>query len=76
MENTYTISQAAKILNRTFKCPTCKEEIDRDYNASLNLYRLGYNQIYACGQITSMDKNVSELDETRNNKMKNNTFFH
>lgn len=62
-----SIHKKLKLSDRTFKCPICKEEIDRDYNAALNLYRLGYNQIYACGQITSGNI-LSELDETRNNE--------
>ena len=46
--------------DRIFKCDCCGVEIDRDLNASLRLKkapdevvinRVGYTQIYACGQV-------------------------
>ena len=45
---------------RIFSCENCGIEIDRDLNAAINLSRLGYSRIYACGHGTSTSS-VSEL---------------
>jgi putative transposase len=62
-----------KLSDRIFKCNECNFEIDRDLNASLNLYTLGLREINACGHRTStLDKKskASKMAETRNNQCK------
>lgn len=44
---------------RIYKCEKCGLEIDRDYNATLNLCRLGYSQTYDCGQEGSGTADIS-----------------
>lgn len=39
------IKQDLKLSDRIYKCDVCKNEIDRDYNASLNLERLALKKI-------------------------------
>ena len=48
------IKRNLKLRDRVFNCSRCGSAIDRDYNASLNLYRLGCSTassagIYVCG---------------------------
>lgn len=40
-----SIKQDLKLSDRIYKCDVCKNEIDRDYNASLNLERLALKKI-------------------------------
>lgn len=54
--------------DRVFLCESCGLEIDRDLNAAMNLSRLGYSRIDACGHETSADSMLelaSFVDETR-----------
>ncbi|EAJ6683935.1 transposase, partial [Campylobacter coli] len=39
------IKQDLKLSDRIYKCDVCKNEIDRDYNASLNLEKLALKKI-------------------------------
>lgn len=62
------VKQTLKLTERVFVCNECGLEIDRDYNASLNLYRLGCSTtmpvgINACGV----------LDQTKVAKAKSGT---
>ena len=50
------IKRDLKLRDRIFNCNQCGSAIDRDYNASLNLYRLGCSTassagIYVCGAL-------------------------
>ena len=50
------IKRTLKLRDRVFNCSRCGSVIDRDYNASLNLYRLGCSTassagIYVCGAL-------------------------
>lgn len=47
--NCGTIKQDLKLKDRVFECNSCRLEIDRDYNASLNLYRLGCSTVSSTG---------------------------
>jgi putative transposase len=38
------------LADRTYECLSCGSKLDRDFNASLNLYTLGLREINACGQ--------------------------
>ena len=51
-----TIKRNLKLRDRIFNCNQCGSAIDRDYNASINLYRLGCSTassagIYVCGAL-------------------------
>ena len=35
------IKEDLSLKDRLFDCPNCKAKLDRDYNASLNIYRVG-----------------------------------
>ncbi|WP_210671073.1 RNA-guided endonuclease InsQ/TnpB family protein, partial [Helicobacter cinaedi] len=35
------IKEDLSLKDRIFDCPNCKTKLDRDYNASLNIYRVG-----------------------------------
>ena len=35
------IKEDLSLKDRIFDCPNCKAKLDRDYNASLNIYRVG-----------------------------------
>lgn len=35
------IKQDLSLKDRTFECPNCEAKLDRDYNASVNIYRVG-----------------------------------
>ncbi|WP_258436605.1 transposase [Helicobacter monodelphidis] len=35
------INNDLSLKDRIFQCPSCDIKIDRDYNASLNIYRVG-----------------------------------
>ena len=50
------IKRNLRLRDRIFNCNQCGSVIDRDYNASLNLYQLGYSTassagIYVCGAL-------------------------
>ena len=47
--NCGTVKQTLKLTERVFVCNECGLEIDRDYNASLNLYHLGDNTVSSTG---------------------------
>ena len=47
--NCGTVKQDLKLKDRVFKCNSCELEIDRDYNASLNLFRLGLHTASSAG---------------------------
>ena len=34
---------------RTYKCPVCDLDMDRDLNAAINIHRAGLARIHACG---------------------------
>ena len=36
----YQIKEDLSLKDRIFDCPNCKAKLDRDYNASLNIYRI------------------------------------
>ena len=62
------VNKNLTLKDRVFICIVCNSEMDRDLNASINLSRLGYSQIDACGHITSTDSildSASCVDETR-----------
>ena len=44
-----SIKSDLKLKDRVFKCSSCGLEIDRDLNASLNLYRLGSSTVSSTG---------------------------
>lgn len=72
--------QDLKLHDRIFKCDDCGFQIDRDLNASLNLYTLGLREIDACGQNINTNESYSKannLIETRNNIRKefNNSLY-
>lgn len=50
--------QDVKLSERTFHCHNCGFDIDRDYNASLNINRAGIVQIKACGDHVSLNQNI------------------
>ena len=47
--NCGAIKQDLKLKDRVFECNSCELEIDRDFNASLNLYRLGSSTVSSTG---------------------------
>ena len=56
-----------KLKDRIFKCNNCGLVIDRDYNASLNLYRLGCSTassagIYVCGALHQTEVALAKRD--------------
>lgn len=58
-----------KLKDRIFNCDDCGFSIDRDFNASLNLYTLGLREINACGHSNStLDKKSKAITmvEARN----------
>lgn len=47
--------------DRTFYCEKCNNSLDRDYNASLNIAKLGFQKLVPelCGEFRSVDDNVT-----------------
>jgi putative transposase len=67
------IDHGMTLNDRTFKCqnPECNYTNDRDLNASLNLYTLGYSEIYARGHSASGTEQVpSWMVEARTGQAK------
>ena len=63
-----SIKSDLKLKDRVFKCNSCGLEIDRDYNASLNLCRLGTvssTGINVCGVLNKTEVALAKQDTTK-----------
>lgn len=80
--NCGTVKQDLKLKDRVFKCNSCELEIDRDYNASLNLFRLGVHTasstgINVCGvsEQTGLAKAKQDTTNQKSNINLSNRFY-
>lgn len=80
--NCGTVKQDLKLKDRVFKCNSCELEIDRDYNASLNLFRLGVHTasstgINVCGvsEQTGLAKAKQDTTKQKSNINLSNRFY-
>lgn len=62
--NCGTVLDQLLLSERIFCCNACGFEIDRDFNAALNLYTLGLREINACGQNSSTISKKKEVVTT------------
>ena len=72
--NCGAIKQSLKLTERVFVCNECGLEIDRDYNASLNLYHLGSSTVSSTGINVCgvLNKTVVALAKQNTMKQKSN----
>ena len=56
------IKKDLKLSDRVYKCKKCGKEIDRDYNAALNIKQKGINKINT-QELGSLEKSKDELTE-------------
>jgi putative transposase len=56
-----------KLCDREYHCSNCGLKINRDWNASKNIYTVGLTEIDACGYLASREEKstLSRVDETR-----------
>lgn len=54
-----------KLSDRTWVCPNCREEIDRDYNASCNIRDLGLADLSIVGTTKSYASGRTKVTENK-----------
>ena len=65
-----SIKSDLKLKDRVFKCNSCGLEIDRDLNASLNLYRLGLHTASSAGSYVCGVSHQTEVALAKQDTMK------